>query len=128
MHITLRFFGDYDLEEATRKISQALAKESGFLVRLSSLSGFPSPMRARVAFLDHECETLVRISTLLMEEGDRKPHPHLTLARFHRPLRLPALPFEPIHFVANEVVLVNSILHGENMGYHVLHTWKLGGG
>ncbi|HWP31092.1 MAG TPA: RNA 2',3'-cyclic phosphodiesterase [Fimbriimonadales bacterium] len=127
MHITLRFFGDYDVEEASRKISQALANESVFPVTLSSLSGFPSPMRARVAFLDHECEPLVRISTLLMEEGDRKPHPHLTLARFYRPLRLPALSFEPINFIANEVALVNSILHGENAGYHVLQTWKLGG-
>lgn len=127
LHITLRFFGDNaDLEKAEEVISDAIRDLREFEVSLVKLSGFPKPVRARVAFLEPiQSDYLMDFARNITPPDERNPHPHLTLARLNPPQDLPKIVFEPIEFSVKKVLLVQSILSGDNQGYHILNEWKL---
>ena len=127
LHITLRFFGDdAEPEKAAAIVSDAIKDIREFQVSLVNLSGFPKPYRARVAFLEPiQSDYLMDFARNITPPDERNPHPHLTLARLTPPQQLPKIAFEPIEFSAKKVLLVQSILSGDNQGYHVLNEWKL---
>lgn len=126
LHITLRFFGDEaSVEDAAEQIERAIMSVSRFTISLDSISAFPNPSRGRVLFLAaSEDEALVSLCRRL-DESDRDPKPHLTLARFERPVRVPQVAFEPIEYPVTELLLVQSVLSGPDTGYHVLRRWLL---
>lgn len=127
MHITLRFFGtDFDPAIAHREVEAAIAGVQPFEVVLHKLGGFSSAKRARVAFLEPQRPSaLDEIAKRLAAEGERDPQPHLTLARFPVPQKLPLLTFEPIAFPVGRVALVRSILAGANPRYEEVYSWEL---
>ncbi|MCH8275321.1 MAG: RNA 2',3'-cyclic phosphodiesterase [Armatimonadetes bacterium] len=128
LHITIRFFGDDgDTEEAAQVVERAVAGVQRFSVPLSTVGGFPNVRRARVGFLDSVgCEELVNLASALEEPGGREPHPHLTLARFRRPVALPSVQFDPVVFEVEEVSLIHSVLGGTEPGYRTVGNWALG--
>ncbi len=127
LHITLRFFGDdAEPEKVEAIISGGIKDIKEFEISLVSLSGFPKPSRARVAFLEPtDSVSLINLSKNISSRHERESHPHLTLARVNPPQQLPKVEFEPIGFSVKKVLLVQSVLSGEQQGYHVLNEWKL---
>jgi len=100
-HVTLKFLGRTPprlvgrVEEASRETA---ASVSPFEVRLTHLGVFPSPRRARVLWvgLDDPAEGLARLAAGLderlaaeFEPEERAFTPHLTVARFRSPARIP---------------------------------------
>ncbi|MBL1150861.1 MAG: RNA 2',3'-cyclic phosphodiesterase [Fimbriimonadales bacterium] len=126
LHITLKFFGDEaSVEDAAEQIERAVQDAKAFTLSLDSISAFPNPSRGRILFLAaSEDEALVSLCRRL-DESDRDPKPHLTLARFERPVRVPQVDFEPIEYPVTELLLVQSVLSGPDAGYHVLRRWPL---
>ncbi len=127
MHVTLRFYGSCELAEIpTKCVEDSLNGVRAFSFQLRKAGGFPSAHRARVAFLDPvESDELFQIADRLKDEGERDPHPHLTLARFREPSAVPDVSFGPIEFDVSRVALVNSVLGKGGATYEVLHEWEL---
>lgn len=103
IHLTLHFLGDISPKLA-EGLGSELAREVAPLAPFDLCSGglgiFPDPRRPRVlwvglgdsdplAELHRACGTVLRRRKLKVES--RRYHPHLTLARFRKPLDRPAL-------------------------------------
>ena len=127
MHVTLRFYGSCeDAEIPLRQMEDSLSGIARFSFHLQKAGGFPSARRARVAFLDPvESKELFLIADRLKEEGEREPHPHLTLARFREPAPVPSVSFDPIAFDVSRVALVNSVLGKGGAKYEFVREWDL---
>lgn len=109
LHLTLHFLGDVPSDKLPA-LQTALASrpfDSGFPTRLelAGLHGFPTPENATVLVLrGGECPALFdlheRLKPVLAGLGialeKRAYSPHLTLARFRRPTRLPAAEATPV--------------------------------
>lgn len=93
LHVTLKFFGDVEMEETAeiaRLLSDAASTVSPCEVRLVGLGVFPRPDRPSVVWAGlSDADALVALATELGARlrplgyvAERRPfHPHLTLAR-----------------------------------------------
>jgi 2'-5' RNA ligase len=122
LHLTLRFFGDYEINEAWMVVQNAIAGATSFDVELSHVDAFPRATDARVLFCG--LGDAARLAPIMTKAGEQRAYPHLTIARFRkrRPI-LPAL-IEPIHFPAVSIKLVESVL-GIDARYEIVREWKL---
>lgn len=103
IHLTLHFLGDVSprlAEGLGRELAREIAPLPAFDLVGGGLGVFPSPRRPRVLWVGLEdspplvevhrtCRTVLRRRKLKVER--RRYHPHLTLARFRRPLEPAAL-------------------------------------
>lgn len=127
LHLTLAFLSEQDPEAVPRvgALLEALGpRHPAFPLATTGLGAFPRPAQARVLWLGLAPEPRLDALVDELRQGlsslglafDPKPfQPHLTLARFRTPVRLPQ-PLdapEPRPFEAGQVVLYESVLgHG----------------
>lgn len=142
-HLTCKFLGatpEDHLEEVTRTAAVVAREKRGAAVSLSKLGAFPSARRARILWLGVEDPAGV-LSGLAQGLGDalealgftaeaRSFTPHLTLARFKDPVKLPSElslsgstlpPFE-----VSELGLWRSHLSPKGARYELLEAFRLG--
>lgn len=142
-HLTCKFLGatpEDRLEEVTRTGAAVAREKQGAAVSLSRLGAFPSARRARVLWLGIDDPAGV-LSGLAQGFGDalealgftaeaRTFTPHLTLARFKDPVKLPSElslsgstlpPFE-----VSELGLWRSHLSPKGARYELLEAFRLG--
>ena len=142
LHVTLRFLGDLGAEtlETIRDAAErAAARTETFECRLSRVTAFPRPSRARVlvaslcdepalAALAAGIDQIARASGL--EADEHRFRPHATLGRVRRPplrgARIEA-PLSPCPFEATEVVLYRSRLSPDGARYEALASLPIGG-
>lgn len=105
MHLTLHFLGDVEatsVDAITAALRTTCGGVDAFAVAARGLGVFPSPRRPRVLWAGiDDAEPLVQLQRLLGEslrgcgvELDSRPYrPHLTLARFRKPLARQTLSF-----------------------------------
>jgi RNA 2',3'-cyclic 3'-phosphodiesterase len=102
LHLTLKFLGSIETERVRPVIAalQALEPFAPFMVEVRGFGFFPDARRPRVFWVGLEAssalgELAVRVETALeplgVERENRPFKPHLTLARFDRPLTPSAL-------------------------------------
>ena len=126
LHITLRFWGE-TLPQPTVKMfmHEVVQTLQPLKFRFEALDGFPPNARLkRVAFLAPSDPA--PIAAVMRALGDSDPNPHLTLARYMQPAELPRFRFEPFEFVAEKIVLIDSLQFGAERNYAVVAEWKLG--
>jgi 2'-5' RNA ligase len=144
MHMTLKFFGEVD-PERLEVISEAIrfaAEGTGPLaLRLGELGAFPSRSRPRVLWVGVEAEPSLELLQDRLERGceaigfppEGAPfQPHVTLGRVREGQRLPSRgledhsdSFEPVPFVADELVLYESMLTTKGPRYESRLTLSL---
>jgi 2'-5' RNA ligase len=140
-HVTLKFLG-WTPRESLEGVHAAVAKVAARVrpssIALVGVGAFPSPRRARVLWigLDDPEETLARLAVELdraLEPLGFPPEkraftPHLTLARFKVPVRLPAgMPQIALEgrFTPSHVRLYRSRLHPQGARYEPLESFAL---
>ena len=135
-HVTLRFLGGTapDLVGRVRDlVAGAAAEVPPFEARLDGLGTFPARGPARVlwAGIEDRSGRLARLAlavdaalTSLFEPERRPLHPHLTVARFDPPRRVPealtSTEVEPVTFTVDRVCLYRSHLGGGPARYELL--------
>lgn len=149
MHLTLHFLGEVEVAVAERigaSLRAACARIPAFAVQARHLGTFPNPRRPRVLWAGiADGAPLITLQRTLVEplrdcglELDSRPYrPHLTLARFRKPLRRQHLSFlasilrdEQRDFGSvpvEEVRLYRSELLPDGARYTVLSTASLNG-
>ena len=142
-HLTLKFLGatpEDRLEEVRRTGAAAAREKQGAAVSLAELGAFPSARRARVLWLGVEDPADVltglaqglghALEALGFTVEARTFTPHLTLARFKDPVKLPPEPslsgstLPP--FEVSEVGLWRSHLSPKGARYELLEVFPLG--
>lgn len=137
-HVTLAFLGEQeesDLEHLVESLDQQLT-QSEFLAKLSHLSPFPESKPKRIAamvdktdtwdYLNQEVLSAVRSVGLIADK--RRFIPHVTLGRFRHSKNLFAgaiPPLASIEFLADELVLYESILGSSGAHYEALVRFPL---
>jgi 2'-5' RNA ligase len=144
VHMTLKFFGEVGPERLD-VISEAIrfaAEGAGPLaLRLGELGAFPSRSRPKVLWVGIETEPSLELLQDRIERGceaigfppEGAPfQPHVTLGRVREGQRLPsrglddhAEGFEPVTFVAQELVLYESMLTTKGPRYESRLTLNL---
>ena len=140
-HVTLKFLGwtPSDRLEAVRgAIAAAASRTTAGRTALGALGAFPSPRRARVLWIGlvDDDGVLARLAADLdrsleplgFPTEQRAFTPHLTLARFKTPARLPQpLPVLEASgsFVVSAVKLYRSRLHPHGARYEVVDSFPL---
>jgi 2'-5' RNA ligase len=145
LHMTLKFFGEV-AEERLDVIIEALrfaANGAGSLsLKLGPLGAFPTRSRPRILWVGIEAPTALELLQDRIERGSEaigfppegSPfQPHVTLGRVREGQRLPAHglddyaeSFEPVPFVAQELVLYESVLTTGGPRYESRLTVNLG--
>lgn len=123
MHLTVRFFGQAELEETLGCMEAAARRAEKFMVTLNHVDAFPNRKMARVVFCGVSDPT--PIESLMHAAGQLKPRAHLTVARLATPRTIKKAEIEPIVFQAESVRLVNSVL-GKDARYEIMKEWALG--
>lgn len=149
IHLTLVFMGDVreeDLSPIGDLVGEVCSRYGAFTVALKGMGCFPNPRNPRVLWLGTE-GTLERMSRFRdeiqkglipfgIQEEKRDFRPHLTLARFRKPLRragdLESLLSEHKELTSpacslNELVLFKSDLKPGGAVYTKMRSWKLAG-
>jgi RNA 2',3'-cyclic 3'-phosphodiesterase len=147
-HLTLAFLGQVRPESATDVVKvgeTAVAGLSPARLRLEGAGGFPNVRRARVlwAGIAGDVDVLANLATTLATEcrraglrfEERELHPHLTLARLHRPAPVPEQIVERIaeaaaaspSWQARELCCYRSTLTRSGARYQVVRTFPLAG-
>jgi RNA 2',3'-cyclic 3'-phosphodiesterase len=141
-HVTLKFLGSVPSELISKLeeiLGAAASAEKVSDLSLAGLGAFPSRKRARVlwAGIEDEREVLTRLAATLDEALEplgfapeqRAFTPHLTLARFKTPQRLPDLPLlgdaSRESFPARSIVLFRSHLSPRGARYEALSDYPL---
>jgi 2'-5' RNA ligase len=143
-HLTLKFLGEVTtsvLDGLITELAPALVRLGAVAVRLAGAGFFPSPARARVAWIGGSAEGVAPVVTAIEDVAERhgfarerRPWAlHLTQARLRKPwpdvavelfLRWgESLDLEP--FVAREVVLYSSLLTPAGAVYTALERMPL---
>jgi RNA 2',3'-cyclic 3'-phosphodiesterase len=146
-HLTLAFLGQVRPESAAEVVrvgETAVAGVPAANLRLGGAGGFPNPRRARVlwAGVGGEVEVLVTLAKTLAEQcrqaglryEERELHPHLTVARLHKPAPLPAPTLELVTaaaaasppWQARELCCYRSTLSRSGARYQVVRRFPLG--
>jgi 2'-5' RNA ligase len=129
VHMTLKFFGEVAperLDVIVEALRFAAAGAGPLALRLSELGAFPSRSRPRILWVGIEAPPSLELLQDRIERGceaigfppEGAPfQPHVTLGRVREGQRLPlhgledhADSFEPVPFVAQELVLYESVL------------------
>ena len=142
-HLTLKFLGwtPPDRVGAVREVTERVARSHAPSdLRLTGLGSFPSPKRVRVLWIgiDDPAELLTHLADeygksfepLGYEVEERPFHPHLTLARFKLPARVPeGLPEIDLssveQFTIDAVDLFRSHLQRSGARYELLESFPL---
>ena len=146
LHLTLKFLGtveEHRLTALAEAVGMAAAEAPPVRVALSGAGFFPSPRRARVAWIGGAAdgapelaEAVERAAGSLGFERERRPWGlHLTLARLRSPWPAEATEaflswgsdFRAEHFVCRELVLFESCLKPDGAVYAPLERLALGG-
>jgi 2'-5' RNA ligase len=145
LHMTLKFFGEVTAERLD-VIIEALrfaANGAGALpLKLGPLGAFPSRSRPRILWVGIEAPPSLELLQDRIERGSEAIgfppegipfQPHVTLGRVREGQRLPARGlddhaenFEPVPFVAQELVLYESVLTTSGPKYESRLTVNLG--
>jgi 2'-5' RNA ligase len=146
-HLTLAFLGQVRPESAAQVVrvgETAVAGVPAANLRLAGAGGFPNPRRARVlwAGIGGEVEVLVTLAKTLAEQcrqaglryEERELHPHLTVARLHKPAPLPEPTLELVTaaaaasppWQARELCCYRSTLSRSGARYQVVRRFPLG--
>ncbi len=98
LHVTLSFLGDIsekDKDDICKSISSIV--HEAFSIKTTSIGAFPQITRARVAFVGIDSNGLLELHSLVSGKIPQKYRetrefvPHLTVARFKRPMDLSVL-------------------------------------
>jgi 2'-5' RNA ligase len=121
-HITLRFFGDVEIDVAIERVQRAVYGIQQFNIELDHIGAFPRLGSARVLY----CGAVYNADFHAMMEraGEQRGVAHLTLARFksHQSVNHEAI--DPIAVPVDRVLLINSVLGGTSH-YEVVRGWDI---
>ena len=142
LHVTLRFLGNIDPEQAAplaRAVGAEVAEHEPFALTLGAVRPFPTPRRPRVVVLEVGPEAELAGLAAAVERGtrafgfepeERRFHAHLTLGRIKQGrgpapagLRAPEGSASPVR----DVVLFRSELERSGARYTPLERMALGG-
>lgn len=145
VHMTLKFFGEVGAERLdviVEALRFAAAGAGPLALRLGELGAFPSRSRPRILWVGIEAPPSLELLQDRIERGceaigfppEGAPfQPHVTLGRVREGQRLPpgglddhAERFEPVQFVAQELVLYESVLTTGGPRYESRLTLDLG--
>jgi RNA 2',3'-cyclic 3'-phosphodiesterase len=113
-HLTLKFFGEAELEPIIEKLSQV--NEKAFRLELSGYGVFPDAKRPKVIWVGTKEQPLLIALQKRMESlfpgmtPDFDFHPHITLARCNSRMDLPKIKIKPKPFEIKEFFLYQSTL------------------
>lgn len=143
-HLTLKFLGEVTpsvLDGLVTELAPSVERLGAVVVRLAGAGFFPSPTRARVAWIGGSADGVMPVVTVIEDIAERHGFArerrawalHLTQARLRKPWPAEAverfltwgesLDLEP--FVAREVVLYSSLLTPEGAVYTALERMPL---
>jgi RNA 2',3'-cyclic 3'-phosphodiesterase len=145
LHLTLKFFGEVGaerLEVIMEALRYAAADAGALSLRLGELGAFPTRSRPRILWVGIEGPPSLELLHDRIERGceaigfppEGAPfQPHVTLGRVREGQRFPpselenqAKGFEPVPFVAQELVLYESVLTTHGPHYESRLTLDLG--
>lgn len=145
LHLTLKFFGEVTsdrLDAIAEMVAFAAAGTPPIPMSLGELAAFPGWQRPRVLHLRIEASPDLELLQDRVERGaerlgfpsEARPfHPHVTLGRVREGQRLPdgwrarlEEPRPSVAFVANRVVLFESVPGPQGSIYQVRHEARLG--
>ncbi|HEY3013180.1 MAG TPA: RNA 2',3'-cyclic phosphodiesterase [Gemmatimonadales bacterium] len=145
VHMTLKFFGEVGAERLdviVEALRFAAAGAGPLALRLGELGAFPSRSRPRILWVGIEAPPSLELLQDRIERGceaigfppEGAPfQPHVTLGRVREGQRLPprglddhAEVFDPVQFVAQELVLYESVLTTGGPRYESRLTLDLG--
>jgi 2'-5' RNA ligase len=129
MHLTLKFFGEVPpsrLEVIEEAVRSAVPGTGALSLRLAEIGAFPTFRRPRIIWVGLDAppalellqDRLERLADAIGFAPEGTPfRPHVTLARVREGQRLPpdaleslAGAYEPVPFLASELVLYESVL------------------
>ncbi len=141
LHCTVRFYGKVDAAPVREALEAALPlPPSSQRLRVARYASFPSPGRTRGIFaaldgggtllgaLRRVCEAGARAAGLPPES--RPFRPHVTVARFGRPARLPegflaGLPAFSLEFSVERLELLRSVLAAQGAAYTLVRAFPV---
>lgn len=125
-HVTLRFLGRADPDQAAQAVDQLRAEATEAVVGPAVTTLGRSIVCLPVAGLDRLAAAVVRATAAVGEPpDDRRFNGHLTLARRKGRVAAPlGVPFEA-RFAVHEVALVASDTTPSGAQYRILRTWPL---
>jgi 2'-5' RNA ligase len=145
VHMTLKFFGEVAperLDVIIEALRFAAADAGALALKLGGLGAFPTRSRPRILWVGIEAPPSLELLQDRIERGceaigfppEGAPfQPHVTLGRVREGLRLPSRGldtysgrFEPVPFVAQELVLYESVLTTGGPRYESRLTLPLG--
>lgn len=126
LHLTLAFLGRADGSAVGSALKGLVVPQMH--LQLATVGAFPSRRAARVLWIGVEGdvgtlsalakEVTRRLAPCAPEMDSKTFHPHVTVARYRLPRRLPPLlPFPPIDFEAREAILMESMVGSEGAVY-----------
>ncbi|HET7601068.1 MAG TPA: RNA 2',3'-cyclic phosphodiesterase [Gemmatimonadales bacterium] len=146
LHITLKFYGEVmpeRLDVIAESVRFAAADAAPLAMRVAELGAFPSRRHARVLWLGLDAPPALELLQDRLERGGEQIgfppegapfRPHVTLGRVREGHRLPraaleafADSYDHIGFVADEVVLYESVLSPTGPRYEARLTVPLAG-
>ncbi|MBD3167325.1 RNA 2',3'-cyclic phosphodiesterase [bacterium] len=146
MHLTVKFLGDIDEEQADElgtSLDRVAAGFAPFDMALEGVGAFPNPKRARVVWVGIEEDPLLvalhgkiesAAEAVGVERDPRSFRPHLTLGRVKELPKRSGLPgrimdatFERLIVPVEELILFRSELTPKGPIYTALHRARLGG-
>ena len=139
LHITLKFIGNVDTDEAEgikRKVEKITSGFGPFKLSFLSFRAFPNFKNPRVLVLTLKCEDDIlsmkeRIDSDLFDSGydreDRKFTPHITLARVKRGFKTEnrQVAVQEYGFIIDEIAVVKSELSPGGSKYTNIGVYKL---
>ncbi|MBS1813699.1 MAG: RNA 2',3'-cyclic phosphodiesterase [Acidobacteria bacterium] len=134
MHITLSFLGEVQEEKLAGIIDELTElHHAPFNITLTRLATFPGVFHAEVqpspALLQLHEDVIARMDRCGFSPEQRRYHAHITLARSRDRFRgASQIPFQPLQFTADTVVLYRSHLGGSGARYQHLHRVPLTSG
>jgi 2'-5' RNA ligase len=129
LHVTVAFLGE--LTGAGLEVARAVppVRVGAFELTLDALGIWPdskilwlAPSNPPDALGDLEVQLWDGLTERGFHGEERVYRPHVTLARRARPVELGV---EPVHWLVQELVLVESFPDGRNVHYEVLERWPL---
>jgi 2'-5' RNA ligase len=144
LHLTMKFFGEVPpgrLEVIEEAVRAAVPGTGALALQLAGIGGFPDSRRPRIIWVGLDAppglellqDRLERLAEAIGFPPEGTPfRPHVTLARVREGHRLPAgalesleAEYQPLGFLASELVLYESVLGREGPHYEPRLTLEL---